>query len=133
MITKSALLLFRGEWPESEILLLKEHSKKHWLFPGGKQEPGETVEEALVREIREELSAEVKGVEKIGVVEGATPDGIPLVMHLFRGTVTGELIASNEISTLHWVRRADLDTVRADLTPITLDKVFPYLNARRIW
>jgi 8-oxo-dGTP pyrophosphatase MutT (NUDIX family) len=133
MITKSALVLIRGEWPDAELLLLKEHSKKYWLFPGGKQNPGETIEEALVREIHEELSAEVKEVEKIGVVEGATPEGTPLVMHLFRGAVVGKLVASSEISTLRWIRRAELDTVHTDLTPITLNKVFPYLYSRRIW
>ncbi|MGH8604598.1 MAG: NUDIX hydrolase [Gammaproteobacteria bacterium] len=133
MIVKSALLVIHGDWPESQLLLVREENKRYWLFPGGKQEPGESIEDALVREIREELAADVAEISNIGTVEGRTPDGTPLRMHLFRGSAEGELTPSNEITSLRWVKRADLPSIAEDLTPITVEQVFPFLDKERIW
>jgi 8-oxo-dGTP diphosphatase len=133
MIEKSALLLIRGSWPESELLLVKEYGRTHWLFPGGKQEAGETKEQALRREIREELNAEVTQFSDLGTVEGHTPDGRNLRMHLFSGAIDGEPQASSEISALNWLSRANLRKVAAELTPITVEKVFPLLAQMHMW
>lgn len=58
-IEVSAGLIFR----EGKLLITQRHAKSHlgglWEFPGGKREPGETFEKALVRELREELGVEV--------------------------------------------------------------------------
>jgi mutator protein MutT len=58
-IEVSAALLFRG----GKLLITQRHAGAHlgglWEFPGGKREAGETFEQCLVREIREELGVEI--------------------------------------------------------------------------
>ncbi len=58
-IEVSAALIFR----DGQLLITQRHAKAHlgglWEFPGGKREPGETFEQCLVREIREELGVNI--------------------------------------------------------------------------
>ena len=53
-----------------------------WEFPGGKMEPGETEEQAIVREIREELNVEIGVEKKVCTVEYGYP-AFHLTMHCF--------------------------------------------------
>jgi mutator protein MutT len=60
IIDVSAALIFH----QRKLLITQRHRDSHlgglWEFPGGKREPGETFEECLAREIREELDMEIK-------------------------------------------------------------------------
>ena len=94
--------------------------KDWWEFPGGKVEPGEEPEDALVREIREELDAEIRIIEKLITVEYDYPEHF-VSMDCFLCEVPGGHMALLEHEAAAWLPVDDLWQVRwlpADLTLI---------------
>ena len=85
--------------------------KDWWEFPGGKIEPGETPRGALVREIREELGAEIAVGEQIATVEYTYPE-FHLVMDCFWCTLTGGEPVLMEHEAARWLPLQDLMQVR---------------------
>lgn len=91
-----------------------------WEFPGGKIEPGETKEEALIREIKEELNIEIN-VDKFAIdIEYQYPN-FYLFMSCFMCSIKegsiellehndGRWITKEELNTLNWLP-ADIDAV----------------------
>lgn len=55
--------------------LLTKHKTRGWEFPGGKKEPGETLEQAAVREVEEETGARVKSLKYLGEYEVTNTEG----------------------------------------------------------
>ena len=98
--------------------------KDGWEFPGGKIELGESSEEALVREIREELDVDIKVGRLLETVEYDYPR-FHLTMHCFICELLSEEIILKEHEDAIWLAEEELDSVDwlpADVNLI--DKIF---------
>ena len=85
--------------------------KDWWEFPGGKMEAGETPQEALVREIREELSTEISVDEFLCTVEYDYPK-FHLTMHCYLCSLVTKALHLNEHEAAKWLAKDELDSVK---------------------
>lgn len=84
--------------------------KGGWEFPGGKVEPGETSQQALIREIIEELDTEIKVGELIDTVEYDYPT-FHLSMDCFWAEVKAGHLELKEAEEAKWLTKDQLDSV----------------------
>ena len=102
--------------------------KGGWEFPGGKVEPGETPQQALKREIMEELSTEIKVGKLIDTIEYDYPT-FHLSMDCFWAEVITGQLELKEAEAAKWLTKDQLESVAwlpADITLI--DKIRRYMN-----
>jgi 8-oxo-dGTP diphosphatase len=92
------LLIKRGHEPEAG----------RWSLPGGRVEPGETDQQAVVREVREETGLSVACGGLVGEVTRPGRDGQELAIRDYRATVTGgQLTAGDDAADARWVGAAE--------------------------
>lgn len=84
--------------------------KGGWEFPGGKVEPGETPQQALIREIIEELDTEIKVGELIDTVEYDYPT-FHLSMDCFWAEVKAGHLELKEAEAAKWLTKDQLDSI----------------------
>ena len=107
VIEVSAGLIFR----EGRLLIAQRpegtHLAGYWEFPGGKREDGETFEECLVRELREELGVEVSVGARIESIRHDYP-GKSVRIDFFTCRLQEEEPASKEGQSLRWIQVEEL-------------------------
>lgn len=102
--------------------------KGGWEFPGGKVEPGETPQQALKREIMEELSTEIKVGELIDTIEYDYPT-FHLSMDCFWAEVITGQLELKEAEAAKWLTKDQLESVAWLPSDITLiDKIRQYMT-----
>ena len=107
LIEVSAALIFRG----GKLLITQRHAEAHlgglWEFPGGKREAGETFEQCLVREIREELGVEISVGELFEEVAHAYPEKAVRLKFFTCKLPAGEP-RPLDCAAVRWVTKAEL-------------------------
>ena len=120
------------EIKEKSILSTKSFGKDKYYIPGGKREVGESDEQALVREISEELSVtiDVNTIKYIGTFEAQAhghAEGILVKMTCYAGKYSGELKANSEIEEIKWLNFSDKNIISE------VDKlIFDHLKERKL-
>lgn len=100
--------------------------KDGWEFPGGKMQPGETAEEAIIREIEEELRVCIAPEKLLITVECDYPN-FHLTMHCFFSTIVEGTIELVEHEAMKWLADTELDSVAwlpADLEVVEAIKAY---------
>jgi len=114
---------------DRKILSTRSRGKDAWYIPGGKREEGETDHQALIREVKEELTVDLlpKTIKYLGTFSAQAhgkPEGVFVQMTCYTGEFTGELTPSAEIAEMAWLNTS-IDP--ATLSPV--DRIiFDYLK-----
>ena len=109
---------------DGRALLVQRRDNQHWEPPGGVLEQGETIQDCLRREVREETGLDVEPIAVTGIYQNMTRDIIALV---FRCKIAGGTLATNdEASAFRWVSETDVTTLAAEAYAIrVLDAQHP--------
>lgn len=99
---------------DGKLLVTLSRGKDVWYIPGGKREVGENDEQALIREVKEELTVDlVPGtIERYGVFEARAhgkAEGVMVRMTCYLAAFTGELQASSEIDKIDFFGYEQMD------------------------
>jgi 8-oxo-dGTP pyrophosphatase MutT (NUDIX family) len=102
-----------------KILVTQSRGKDTWYIPGGKREEGESDHEALIREVKEELSIDLveNTIEKYGVFEAQAhgrPAGTIVRMTCYMADYTGEMKPDSEIDAVEYFEYAR----KAETSPV---------------
>jgi 8-oxo-dGTP diphosphatase len=97
---------------DKQVLMARSKGKSIYYLPGGKREIGESDEEALIREIQEELSVELVSntIEYFNTFKAQADgkmEGVIVKMTCYQAEYTGKIVAASEIDEVTWISYKD--------------------------
>ena len=98
---------------KQKVLLIKRAHAPYqhlWTLPGGRIEPGETIEQCAAREIKEELGLTIGDIRPV-LVQALGTDGKFMLAVFATEAFEGEIAPSDEIADHRWVNPADLEAL----------------------
>ena len=116
-----------------KVLVERSKGKAFFIPPGGKLEPGETPEQAVIRELKEELQIDVTeaDLEPMGVftAEAANQPGQEVQIHMYIiKDWKGEIAPDNEVDELAWITSAIPEDMKVG--SICVHEVIPRLKEK---
>lgn len=123
IIHKIAAMVFKN----NAFLMVRKHDKDIWTNLGGKPEGGETEEEALVREIKEELGCEAKVIKKLGDFKNkAAFDDAIIHLSVYQVELIGEpKISDDELAEFSYIEK-DYESKGIKLPPSITEQIIPF-------
>lgn len=107
-----------------KILFVRSSNKNIFYHPGGKREAGETDEQALAREVKEELNVDLKpgSLKYIHTFQAKAhkkPEGVMVEVKCYEADFAGEFMPNAEIAEFDWLTSQDMHKV-SDTGKLTL-------------
>jgi 8-oxo-dGTP diphosphatase len=117
---------------ERKILVTLSKGKDKWYIPGGKREGNESDEEALIREVKEELSVDLipKTIKYYGTFEAQAhgkPEGTIVRMTCYIADFSGKLQPSSEIEKINF-----FNFTQKELTSLVDHLIFDHLKSKNL-
>jgi 8-oxo-dGTP diphosphatase len=124
-IDKLAWILIRGR----KVLYVRSKGKELFYNPGGKRDGSETDEQALTREIKEEVNVDllpetITYVETFTAQAAGKPEGVMVEIKCYKADYQGTLAPASEIEELAWFTSADMER-----TSVTGQLILKYLKS----
>ena len=111
------------------LLVVRKYNTYKFMFPGGKPLPDEAYEQAIAREVLEELGCPVDppSVTTLGqfTTQAANEPDTQLIAHVFQGQLLGTPQATSEIEEIRWITGQETDL---HLAPLLTDCILPLLR-----
>lgn len=112
---------------DKKLLVVREKERTTFISPGGSRKRGETAEQTLKRELKEELGVDVASWEHFATLYGTTiQTQVPLENAFYVAQITGDPAPAMEIEDMAWITRE----LEVPISPMLREQLLPMLKER---